>query len=1147
MTADPRRVKELFVAALDQADPQARQALLDRECGGDSDLRRRLDVLLAAHDRPDSGLERPFAPAGNVTIDAPADAVGTVVAGRYKLLEEIGEGGMGHVWMAEQVRPVKRLVALKLIKPGMDSKAVLARFEAERQALALMDHPNIAKVLDGGTTEQGRPYFVMELVKGLPLTEYCDDRRLSVRDRLDLFVQVCQAVQHAHQKGVIHRDLKPSNILVTEHDGRPVPKVIDFGLAKALHGARTLTERTLHTSYGTVVGTPSYMAPEQVGINALDVDTRSDIYALGVILFELLTGTTPVEKKRLHEAAWEEMRRLIREEEPPRPSVRLSSSRALPSLAAQRRVEPAQLSRLVRGELDWIVLKALEKDRNRRYETANGLALDVLRHLGGEPVLAVPPSAAYKLRKFVRKYRAGLTVAALCAGLVVGGALVTGWQAVRARRAERQAVTERDRATAAAEAERQAKQQAEAARQQAMDALRATTDEVVERLIGAKPELGPAEREFLEAAVKRWQAFAAEAGESEQARAIRAEGANRVAALRERLGQHEETVAGYRKALGLWGKLVADFPAVPEYRRGLAASHSGLGSMFFNAGRLPESEEQDRQALALRERLVADFPTAPEYRRALAVSHNNLGIVLGGLGRRAEAEAAFRRAVTALEPLAAEAAAAPKDRQSLADYRTNLGVLLNQQGKHREAEAELRQAVAIDERLAGEFPTAPWYRSALARVLTNRGAILHRLERHAEAEAECRRGIALLEGLVADYPAIPRYRGNLAALYHNLGNDLERLGKRPEAEAEFRKAVAANERLAAEFPGVVVHREFLGNNHRALGALLRDMGKFAEAEAEYRHALAVREKLVADSPATPAYRRALATIHEDLGHLLSRMGRKSEAEAEHRQALALRQKLAADFPAAPEYRAGVGRSYNDLGLVLANLGRRAEAEAEHRRGLAVQERLVADHPGVPEYRISLGGSQCNIGKVLRSDRRPEQALEWYARAIATLEAVRREVPSNATAREFLSNSYGGRAQTLASLRRYAESTADWDKAIELTPERRPSRMGRALSRVMAGQVEAALREADELAKDADANTLYNAACVYALAAARGAPSAGPRAPESYAARAVEFLRQAVAKGYKDVGHMKADDDLAALRDRDDFRALLAELEKPAVK
>ena len=334
---------------------------------------------------------------------ASAVAPGTTIGTRYRLLEVIGEGGMGTVWMAEQREPMRRMVALKLIKPGMASKAVLTRFGAERQALALMDHPNIAKVLDGGTTEDGRPYFVMELVRGIPLTQYCDERRLPVAARLDLFVQVCQAVQHAHQKGIIHRDIKPTNILVTEHDGRPVPKVIDFGLAKALQGPQALTEHTMFTAFGAMVGTPLYMAPEQVGINALDVDTRSDVYALGVILYELLTGSTPLEKQRFKQAAWEEICRLIREEEPPRPSLRLSSSDALPSIAACRHTEPDKLGKLVRGDLDWIVLKALEKDRNRRYETANGLAVDIQRHLADEPIAARPPTSLYRFQKMVRR------------------------------------------------------------------------------------------------------------------------------------------------------------------------------------------------------------------------------------------------------------------------------------------------------------------------------------------------------------------------------------------------------------------------------------------------------------------------------------------------------------------------------------------------------------------------------------------------------------------------------------------------------------------------------------------------------------------------------------------------------------------------
>jgi WD40 repeat protein/serine/threonine protein kinase/Flp pilus assembly protein TadD len=364
-------------------------------------------------------------------------------------VQQIGEGGMGTVWMAQQTEPVKRLVALKVIKPGMDSRQVLARFEAERQALALMDHPNIARVLDAGSTATGRPYFVMELVKGVPLTKYCDEHRLTPRERLELFVPVCQAIQHAHQKGIIHRDIKPSNVLVALYDGRPVPKVIDFGVAKAT--GQQLTEHTLVTGFGAVVGTLEYMSPEQAEINQLDIDTLSDIYSLGVLLYELLTGTTPLEKKRLKQAAMLEVLRLIREQEPPKPSTRLSSTEELPSVAANRGLEPKKLSRLVRGELDWIVMKALEKDRSRRYETANGLAMDVQRYLADEPVLAGPPSTTYRLRKFTRRNRGVLTAATLVSAALVLAVVVLAISNVRINDALGQAKTNAETADQRAE------------------------------------------------------------------------------------------------------------------------------------------------------------------------------------------------------------------------------------------------------------------------------------------------------------------------------------------------------------------------------------------------------------------------------------------------------------------------------------------------------------------------------------------------------------------------------------------------------------------------------------------------------------------------------------------------------------------------
>jgi serine/threonine protein kinase len=429
-------VKAIFLVASEKAMPQERAAYLDEACGADTALRQRVEALLRAHDEPGPFLgESPRPAAGPATVaeaPAPGPDVGAVIAGRYKLLEQIGEGGMGTVWVGQQTEPIKRLVAVKLIKAGMDSKQVLARFEAERQALALMDHPNIARVLDAGAAPEGRPFFVMELVKGVPITHFCDQHRLTPRQRLELFVPVCQAIQHAHQKGVIHRDLKPSNFLVALYDDRPVPKVIDFGVAKAI--GQQLTEQTLHTGFGAVVGTVEYMSPEQATFNQLDVDTRSDVYALGVLLYELLTGSPPFSRRELEKAGMLEMLRLIREKEPSRPSTRLSTADGLPTLAANRGTEPKRLTALVRGELDWIVMKALEKDRARRYETANSFAIDVQRYLADEPVQACPPSAGYRLRKFARRHRAALGAAVLVSLGLLAGTAVALWQAADARK-----------------------------------------------------------------------------------------------------------------------------------------------------------------------------------------------------------------------------------------------------------------------------------------------------------------------------------------------------------------------------------------------------------------------------------------------------------------------------------------------------------------------------------------------------------------------------------------------------------------------------------------------------------------------------------------------------------------------------------------
>ncbi|GMV24216.1 MAG: hypothetical protein AMXMBFR58_02470 [Phycisphaerae bacterium] len=440
------RMREIF-DQVRRLPKEQRGAFLDALPAADAPLRAQIEDMVAALDEAGRFLAEPTCDGAGVasagTVDPPLRETPGTRIGPYKLLQLIGEGGFGSVFMAEQEKPVSRKVALKIIKLGMDTRQVIARFEAERQALALMDHPHIAKVLDAGATETGRPYFVMELCKGDPIVEYCDKNNLSIPDRLELFSQVCTAVQHAHTKGIIHRDLKPTNILVSTQDGRPHARVIDFGIAKAT--ASKLTEKTLFTEHRQLIGTPEYMSPEQAE-GSLDIDTRTDVYSLGVVLYELLTGTTPFSSEELRSAAYAEIQRIIREVEPPRPSTRLSmNTDTLASVAARRLVEPRRLGTIVRGELDWIVMKALEKDRQRRYETANGLAMDVRRYLAGEAVLAAPPSRAYRLRKFVRRHRAGVVLASALTTTVVLGLIGTSvglaW-----------AVRERDRADDAARA-----------------------------------------------------------------------------------------------------------------------------------------------------------------------------------------------------------------------------------------------------------------------------------------------------------------------------------------------------------------------------------------------------------------------------------------------------------------------------------------------------------------------------------------------------------------------------------------------------------------------------------------------------------------------------------------------------------------------
>ena len=914
--SSPSSLETMFFECLRMDKPAERAAYLAQACAGDAELLRRLQKMLDAHDS--NFLEQAaYLPDPVAAAPLAADGAGQCI-GAFRLVEQLGEGGMGTVWRAAQLEPVQRQVALKLIKAGMDSQQVIARFEAERQALALMDHPNIARVLDGGTDGRGRPFFAMDLFEGVPITKYCDEQRLALRQRLELFIPVCEAIQHAHQKGVIHRDIKPSNVLVAMQHGRVVPKVIDFGIAKAVKPK--LTDHTALTQHGGFVGTFEYMSPEQAARSALGVDTRSDIYSLGVLLYELLTGTTPLSRQRLEQSSYSDILRAITDEETPKPSTRLGeSSTTIATISARRCLGPARLVGMVRGDLDWIVMKALEKDRNRRYATAVELAQDVQRFLAHDPVLACPPSAAYRLRKFARKHRTKLQVAALFLVLMVGATVVSVWLAIAAKRESDDKELARAEATAATT--------------QALDALAALTDGMFERLLARQVQLTAKDREYLRAVLTRYERFAALKGDSEESRAIRAEGAFRVGLLHLRLQERDAAHDAFRTALAGYTQLGQQFPQQAKYRLCAAKACTNLSIVLHERGHWEDAAAMERCSLETSAQLAAEFPDEPEYLHSVAGSH------------------------------------------------LNLATLWQNQGLVDRALLEVRQARAMLERLAQSHPD-PERQRELAMCLGNLGSTLRRQGDKPEAVAAYRRALELVTTLVHDVPDNADYRQERARCHNNLGTALMENGDAAAAQEQVMEALRQQIALAADFPTVPSYRVELARSHSNLGVFLHGVDATA-SETHFRAAQAIQERLVADFPDVPSHAQDLASSHNGLGNLLLDAGKLDAGEAELLAAVRMREELAKAHPQVVPYAVELGGSYCNFGnAVLVQRQQPAESLAWYGKAVDRLTAVLAAQPDLATARAFLRNSYEGRYQALRLVGRIDEALLDVDRCLA---------------------------------------------------------------------------------------------------------------------------------------------------------------------
>ena len=869
MEHDSEKIESILISALEIPSESARQEYIEKCCGGDSELRQRVVDLVENHFLAGDFLTSPSQDWTATAGERPGERIGP-----YQLLEQIGEGGFGVVFLAEQQQPIRRRVALKIIKPGMDTSQLVARFENERLALALMEHPNIARVLDVGETDSGRPYFVMELVKGVPITAYCDKHLLTTRERLELFVSVCQAVQHAHQKGIIHRDIKPSNVLIEQLDGRPISKVIDFGVAKAINVP--LMNVSLETNFGSIVGTPQYMSPEQANSKDVDVDTRTDVYSLGVLLYELMTGSPPFDKKNFANAGILEMLRIIREVDPPTPSSKLSSIEGLPKIAANRSIEPRQLSSLLRRDLEWIVMKCLEKDRTRRYATANGLARDIERYLNEEPVEAGPPGAGYKFRKFLRRNRGPVLASTLLLVSLVAGVVGTSIGLVRAERGQQAARDEKRNS------DRQ-RDRAERHYQRALEAVDRLLSRVGETGLAPVPFMDATRLRLLEDALEFYQGFLVDEGDD------------------------------------------------PRVRRDIGLAHGRISRIQSKLGRLDEAEESCGNAIEIQSALVAEMPSEPEYRLDLEKTKRQRASIWQLAGRLADAERLLRQV---LNEESNDSLAARLER---AELKFMLGSVCHETSQPANAESAFDAALELADGLLRDDSSNPELQEIKARILNRLGALYRETQRLRDAQRNYSASNKILTELVADRPEETRYQLSLSGTLNNLGSVYLAQRLLPQAEEAYRKSLETISRLVNDHPEVVTFKEVLAKVHNNFGLYYSRCDDPTQALVENEKALKIHAELMQRFPKWLAFSYNYASGCGNQAKCFLELEKWDEALFWYSKSIdALAPALAIE-PRSTDARSSLHSAHLGRGLVNQNLNLHDEAAKDYRRTLELSE------------------------------------------------------------------------------------------------------------------------------------------------------------------------------------------------------------------